>query len=38
MVSHLIIRGTYTPMETLQDWRTYRLKIHYNTTAPGHVT
>jgi hypothetical protein len=21
----------------LLDWRTYRLKVHYNTTAPGHV-
>ena len=38
MVSHLMIRGTHTPMETLQNWRTYGLKIHYNTTAPGHVT
>ena len=34
----MIIRGTHTPIETLQDWQTYRLKIHYNTTAPGHVT
>lgn len=25
-------------METLQDWRTYGLKIHYNTIEPGHVT
>ena len=38
MISHLIIRGTHTPMETLQDWRTYGLKISYNTTAPGYVT
>ena len=22
----------------LLDWRTYGLKVHYNTTAPGHVT
>ena len=38
MVSYLMIRGTHTPIETLQDWRTYRLKIHYNITVPGHVT
>ena len=37
MVSYLMIRGIYTPMETLQDWQIYRLKIHYNTTAPGYV-
>ncbi|KAA8642687.1 uncharacterized protein ATNIH1004_009439 [Aspergillus tanneri] len=38
MVSQLMVRGTHIPMETLQDWRTYGLKIYYNTTAPGHVT
>lgn len=38
MVSQLMVRGTHTPMETLQDWRTYGLRIHYNTTTPGHVT
>ncbi|KAE8371094.1 hypothetical protein BDV26DRAFT_287051 [Aspergillus bertholletiae] len=38
LVNQLMIRGTHTPMETLQDWRTYGLRIHYNTTAPGHVT
>lgn len=25
-------------METLLDWHTYRLKVHYNRTSPGHVT
>jgi hypothetical protein len=24
-------------METLLDWRTYGLKVHYNSTSPGHV-
>ena len=38
MVSYLMIRGTHIPIETLQDWQTYRLKIYYNITAPGHVT
>ena len=37
IVSHLMICGIYTPIETLQNWRIYRLKIHYNTTAPGYV-
>ncbi|KAE8383989.1 hypothetical protein BDV23DRAFT_189672 [Aspergillus alliaceus] len=38
MVSQLMVRGTHTPMEMLQDWWTYRLRIHYNTTTPGYVT
>ncbi|UDD65536.1 hypothetical protein AFCA_012713 [Aspergillus flavus] len=38
MVGQFMVRGTHTPMETLQDWRTYGLKIHYNTIEPGHVT
>jgi hypothetical protein len=25
-------------METLLDWRTYGLKVHYNSTSPSHVT
>ncbi|KAH3536963.1 hypothetical protein KXW20_002161, partial [Aspergillus fumigatus] len=33
-----MIRGTHGPMETLLDWRTYGSKVHYNHTAPGHVT
>ncbi|KAE8155711.1 hypothetical protein BDV40DRAFT_294120 [Aspergillus tamarii] len=37
-IHYLIIRGTYTPIETLQNWWIYRLKIHYNTTVPGHIT
>jgi hypothetical protein len=24
-------------METLLDWRMYGLKVHYNSTSPGHV-
>ncbi|KAF9882584.1 hypothetical protein FE257_006232, partial [Aspergillus nanangensis] len=38
MVHRFMIRGTHGPIETLLDWRTYGLKVHYNTTAPGHVT
>ncbi|KAL3460228.1 hypothetical protein BJX64DRAFT_290554 [Aspergillus heterothallicus] len=37
MVRSFMIRGSHGPMQTLLDWRTYRLKVHYNTTAPGHV-
>jgi hypothetical protein len=37
MVRSFMVRGTHGPMQTLLDWRTYGLKVHYNTTAPGHV-
>jgi hypothetical protein len=37
MVRSFMIRGSHGPMQTLLDWRTYGLKVHYNTTAPGHV-
>jgi hypothetical protein len=37
MVRSFMIRGTHGPMQTLLDWRTYGLKVHYNTTTPGHV-
>lgn len=37
MVQRFMIRGTHGPMQTLLDWRTYGLKIHFNSTAPGHV-
>ncbi|KAL4732835.1 hypothetical protein BDV11DRAFT_215147 [Aspergillus similis] len=38
MVQRFMVRGQHGPVEVLLDWRTYGLKIHYNTTAPGHVT
>ena len=38
MVQRFMVRGQRGPVEVLLDWRTYGLKIHYNTTAPGHVT
>ncbi|KAE8383933.1 hypothetical protein BDV23DRAFT_177439 [Aspergillus alliaceus] len=38
IVSQLMVRGTYTPIEILQDWQTYRLRIHYNIITPGHFT
>ncbi|KKK20707.1 hypothetical protein AOCH_006962, partial [Aspergillus ochraceoroseus] len=38
MVQQFMVRGQHGPVEVLLDWRTFRLKIHYNTTAPGHVT
>jgi hypothetical protein len=37
MVRSFMVRGSHGPMQTLLDWRTYGLKVHYNTTAPGHV-
>ncbi|KAH1736623.1 hypothetical protein KXV22_006732 [Aspergillus fumigatus] len=38
MMHQFMIHGTHSPMETLLDWRTYGSKVHYNHTAPGHVT
>ncbi|MCN0155273.1 RecQ family DEAD/DEAH box helicase [Salinispora arenicola] len=38
MVGKFMVRGQHGPVEVLLDWRTYGLKVHYNTTAPGHVT
>jgi hypothetical protein len=37
MVRSFMIRGSHGPMQILLDWRTYGLKVYYNTTAPGHV-
>lgn len=38
MVQKFMVRGQHGPVEVLLDWRTFGLKIHYNTTTPGHVT
>ena len=32
-----MVRGSHGPMQWMLDLRTYGLKIHYNTTAKGHV-
>ncbi|OXV06209.1 hypothetical protein Egran_06023, partial [Elaphomyces granulatus] len=32
-----MVRGTHSPMQWMLDLRTYGLKIHYNTTSPGHI-
>jgi hypothetical protein len=37
MVSQFMVRGTNSPMQWLLDFRTYGLKIHYNSTTAGHV-
>ena len=37
MTDDFMIRGTDSPMQWFLDLRTYGLKIHYNTTASGHV-
>lgn len=37
MMDRFMVRGTASPMQWLLDLRTYGLKIHYNTTAVGHV-
>ncbi|KAL4789306.1 hypothetical protein BDV19DRAFT_383212 [Aspergillus venezuelensis] len=38
MVQKFMVRGQHGPVEVLLDWRTFGLKISYNTTTPGHVT
>jgi superfamily II DNA helicase RecQ len=37
MMDQFMVRGSQCPMQWLLDLRTYGLKIHYNTTKPGHV-
>jgi hypothetical protein len=37
MMDRFMVRGTHSPMQWMLDLRTYGLKIHYNTTARGHV-
>jgi hypothetical protein len=37
MMDQFIVRGTHSPMQWMLDLRTYGLKIHYNSTARGHV-
>lgn len=37
MMDHFMVRGSHSPMQWMLDLRTYGLKIHYNTTSPGHV-
>lgn len=38
MMHQFMICGTYGPIEILLDQHIYRLKVHYNYTAPGYVT
>jgi superfamily II DNA helicase RecQ len=37
MMDKFMVRGSHSPMQWMLDLRTYGLKIHYNTTARGHV-
>ncbi|KAL8991690.1 MAG: hypothetical protein Q9169_007742, partial [Polycauliona sp. 2 TL-2023] len=37
MMDRFMVRGSHGPMQWMLDLRTYGLKIHYNTTAKGHV-
>jgi hypothetical protein len=37
MTDRFMVRGSHGPMQWMLDLRTYRLKIHYNTTSRGHV-
>jgi hypothetical protein len=37
MMDSFMIRGSQSPMQWMLDLRTYGMKIHYNTTAIGHI-
>jgi hypothetical protein len=37
MMDRFMVRGSQSPMQWMLDLRMYGLKIHYNTTAVGHV-
>jgi superfamily II DNA helicase RecQ len=37
MTDDFMVRGSGSPIQWILDLRTYGLKIHYNTTAIGHV-
>jgi Orsellinic acid/F9775 biosynthesis cluster protein D len=37
MMDAFMVRGSHSPMQWMLDLRTYGLKIHYNTTATGHI-
>ncbi|KAH1303883.1 hypothetical protein KXX47_008497, partial [Aspergillus fumigatus] len=37
MVRWFLVRGSHGLMQTLLDWRTYGLRVHYNSTTPGHI-
>lgn len=37
MADKFMVRGTHSPMQWILDLRTYGLKVHYNSTTPGHV-
>ena len=37
MMDKFMVRGSHSPMQWMLDLRTYGLKIHYSTTAIGHI-
>jgi hypothetical protein len=37
MIDRFMVRSSHGPMQCMLDLRTYRLKIHYNTTSRRHV-
>lgn len=38
MMDCFMVRGTFSPLEYMLDLRSYGLKVHYNTTAEGHIS
>ncbi|KAJ2756187.1 hypothetical protein H4S06_003331, partial [Coemansia sp. BCRC 34490] len=37
MVKHFMVHGSHGLMQTLLDWRTYGMKVSFNTTSSGHI-
>jgi hypothetical protein len=37
MMDEFMVRGSHSPMQWMLDLRTYGMKIHFNTTADGHI-
>jgi hypothetical protein len=38
MVTRFMVRGSHTPIQWLLDLRSYGLKVHFNSSMPGHIT
>jgi superfamily II DNA helicase RecQ len=37
MMDTFMVRGSHSPMQWMLDLRTYGMRIHFNTTATGHI-
>lgn len=37
MVTQFMVRGTNSPIQWLLDLRSYGMRVHYNSSVPGHI-